>query len=388
MNEKKYALNASAVNFAINEVGMGARMDDVLGGNGGRPKILYVRRPRAIEFLPDGGVQFNVNAPDARTVEVGGRPGTLWGAEKHPLVKGEDGVWTTTLYDIPAGFQYMNFYFDGEEKLYNLAPIGWGYGFAVNFVDVPDREHDFYDVKDVPHGAVRQEFYKSSFTGSLRNCWVYTPPSYDTAIEKRYPVWYIQHGGGENEIGWFWQGKINFILDNLIAEGKCEEMIVVSNAGYAYEPRENEYEFLPGDLGELLRRDCIPFIDRRFRTIPSRHSRAMAGLSMGGMQSNVGVFRNPETFANVGIFSGGFTLTGDGFDLTDVFEDPDKFHERFDLVFVAAGEQEQPMCDRLREQIEAQNALGVDTVFYSCPGYHEWDTWRNAARNFMEKLFR
>ena len=176
MNEKYYAMNASAVNFAMNEMVMGMKMDDLLGGTASRPKMVYQRAPRTIEYTEDGGVQFNVRAPEAKTVEVGGRPGTLWGAEKHPLTRGEDGVWTTTLYDIPAGFQYMNYYIDGVETLWPTAPIGWGYGFAVNFVEVPDTEHDFYDVKDVPHGAVRQEFYTSSVTGALRNCWVYTPP--------------------------------------------------------------------------------------------------------------------------------------------------------------------------------------------------------------------
>ena len=114
----------------------------------------------------------------------------------------------------------------------------------------------------------------------------------------------------------------------------------------------------------------------------------MAGLSMGAMQSNMGVFRNPETFASAGLFSGGFTLKGDGFDLTDVFEDPAKFRERFDLLFISSGEQEQPMCDNLRKMVAEQNARGVGTRFYACPGYHEWDSWRNAARHFMELLFR
>ena len=267
-------------------------------------------------------------------------------------------------------------------------PYGYGGFTPANFFEVPGGiDPELYLLKDVPHGSVRMCLYPCTMTGKTRAVWVYTPPKYDEEPEKRYPVLYLQHGGGENEIGWVWQGKINYIADNLLSEGKIEEMIIVMNDGYAFHP-DGSGNHAMGDLDEVLVQDCIPFIDQKFRTVPDRHHRAMAGLSMGAMQSNMGVFRNLDYFANAGMFSGGFRLTGDNYDLRDVFEDPEKFNELFDVCFVASGEQEQPMCDELREMIRKQNEIGVNTHFYSCPGYHEWDTWRNAARHFMELLFR
>lgn len=353
--------------------------------------MLYIRKPRCVELLEDGGVQFNVYAPEAESVAVGGRSGTTWGTERHPLLRKEDGTWTGTFYDIPAGFQYMNYYINGIETLWPHAPIGWGYGFAVNFVDVPDSSTDIYDVKDVPHGAVRQEFYPSSLTGKLRSCWVYTPPAYDTTPDKKYPVWYIQHGGGENEIGWFWQGKINFILDNLIAEGKCEEMIVVANAGYAFTPDSNEEEFLPGDLGQLLRQDCIPFIEQRFRVLADKEHRALSGLSMGSYQTQWEVYNHPETFAYVGVFSG--TCLNNGgrsmkYDTTSFLcaENAEQLNREIRLLFFGRGLQEGG--ETLPDEIAELHRRGIHAEYFTCEGVHEWQVWRKTAHCFAQKLFK
>ena len=352
---------------------------------GDRPRIYYVEEKQGVRLIDFGKAEFNYYAPDAKTVTVKGWGGSM--PQEYELKPLGDGYWQCVADDVRPGFHYCDFYVDGVRALNTLAPVGYGSFRVCNFFEMPEEDVDFWLYKDVPHGSVRLVSYPCAMTGKTRGAWVYTPPGYDTDTNKRYPVLYLQHGGGENETGWIWQGKIDNIADNLLAEGAIRDMIIVMNDGYAFYPDGGGNPAM-GDIDRVLVNDCVPFIDRNFRTIQSRHSRAMAGLSMGGMQSNVGVFRNPDTFASVGIFSGGFTLTGDGFDLTDVFEDPDKFRERFDLVFVASGEQEQPMCDTLRDKIEEQNAMGVDTVFYSCPGWHEWDTWRNAAKNFMEKLFR
>lgn len=359
---------------------------NLIWGDRSRTGAYRALRPGA-ELLGDGRIRLNFLAPEgAEAITVKGWGGSMPNA--YSLQPDEDGYWSCTVDDIRDGFHYCDFYVNGVKTPNVLMPYGYGGFTPVNFFEVPGGiDPELYLLKDVPHGTVRLALYPCRMTGKTRACWVYTPPKYDEEPNKRYPVLYLQHGGGENEVGWVWQGKINNIADNLLAAGCIRDMIIVMNDGYAFRPDGSGNPAM-GDIDEVLVQDCIPFIDRKFRTIPSRHSRALAGLSMGGMQANVGVFRNPDVFASVGIFSGGFTLTGDGFDLTDVFADPDLFRERFDLVFVAAGEQEQPMCDRLRETVEEQNALGVETVFYSCPGYHEWDTWRNAARHFMEKLFR
>ena len=346
----------------------------------------YRTMRQGAELMEDGRIRFNFLAPEgAETITVKGWGGSMPGT--YELAPDEDGYWSCVADDIRDGFHYCDFYVNGVKTPNVLMPYGYGGFTPVNFFEVPGGiDPEIYLLKDVPHGTVRMVFYPCTMTGKTRAAWVYTPPKYDSEPDKRYPVLYLQHGGGEDEVGWVWQGKINYIADNLLSEGKIREMIIVMNDGYAFRPDGTGNPAM-GDLDEVLVKDCIPYIDSHFRTVADRHMRAMAGLSMGGVQANTGVFRNPETFANVGIFSGGFELTGDGFDVTDVFADPERFRERFDLVFVAAGEQEQPMCDLLRERIKAQNEAGVGTVFYSCPGYHEWDTWRNAARHFMERLF-
>lgn len=351
----------------------------------GEPKIQYFDEKEGIRVLDYGVVEFNVLAPDAESVSVKGWGGSM--PKEYVLHKVENGYWQAVAEDIQPGFHYCDFYIDGVQTVNTLAPVGYGSFRVCNFFEMPAEDSTFWLLQNVPHGDVRMCLYPCTMTGKTRAAWVYTPPKYDEEPDKRYPVLYLQHGGGENEIGWVWQGKVNYISDNLLAEGKIEEMIIVMNDGYAFHPDGSGNPAM-GDLDEVLVQDCIPFIDQKFRTIPDRHHRAMAGLSMGAMQSNMGVFRNLDWFANAGMFSGGFRLTGDNYDLREVFEDPVKFNELFDVCFIASGEQEQPMCDELREMIRKQNELGVHTYFYSCPGYHEWDTWRNAARHFMELLFR
>lgn len=339
------------------------------------------------ELLGGGKVRFNFLAPeDAKTIVVKGWGGSMAGT--YELKPDVDGYWSVTADDIRDGFHYCDFYVNGVKTPNVLMPYGYGGFTPVNFFEMPGGiDPELYLLKDVPHGTVRMSLYDCKMTGKTRCCWIYTPPKYDEEPDKRYPVLYLQHGGGENEIGWVWQGKVNNIADNLLAEGRISEMIIVMNDGYAFHPDGSGNEAM-GNIDDVLVQDCIPFIDKKFRTIADRDHRAMAGLSMGAIQSNAGVMKHPDAFANVGIFSGGFTLTGDGFDMTEVFDDAKKFNELFDVVFVAAGEQEQPMCDRVAAQIAEMNKIGVGVHFYSCPGYHEWDTWRNAVRHFMELLFK
>lgn len=387
--------NASPLNFNLPEMGTGLSrafrdaMRNFDPKKDKMPKMCYKRMPRAVEILSDGGVQFNVYEPDAKTVEVAGLQGSTWGDKRHVLEDVGDGWFSLTLYDMPPGFQYLNYYIDGVEMLYKRAPFCYGFLGAMNFVDVPDPELDFYDYKDVPHGAVRHEYYYSSYTGKVRNCWVYTPPSYDESPDKHYPVWYVQHGGGENETGWFWEGRLNFILDNLIAEGKCKEMIVVTNAGYAFSPDSDEEDFLPGDLGEVLRKDCIPFIEKRFRAIPEKCARAMSGLSMGSFQTQWECYNHPETFDYVGVFSGACLdnrfknpYETSGF-LTA--ENAQKLNSEHKLLFFARGMEEGG--EMLYEEYEELKKRGIEAEIYTCPGVHEWQVWRKTAREFAQKLF-
>lgn len=348
--------------------------------------IYYVDEKPAVRVLENGDVEFNYYAPGAKSVRVEGIGGSM--PQKFDLQPAGDGYWHAVVHDIAPGFHYHRYYVDGVQATNIKAPFGYGCFEVINYFEVPNAEDcDFFMLRDVPHGTVRMELFKSSLTGRTRCCYIYTPPGYDENLSRRYPVLYLQHGGGENETGWIWQGKINYIMDNLLAEGKCEEMIIVMNSGYVFKPGAEQDGSGLGWFDEMLVKDCIPFIDSRYRTLADRTGRAVAGLSMGGMQSNVTIMKNLDLFANVGIFSGGFTVKGKGFDLTDLFENPEKCNETFKLLFVSIGQQEHGYV-QLEERMNELRRKGVKNVFYSCPGYHEWDVWRYSAREFLKLVFK
>ncbi len=382
---KYETLNSGPLNFSETDMWMTMFPESP---DGKIPRHMgYSRKPRAIEFRNDG-VEFNVYAPEAHSVEVGGTHITRWGEEKHPLQPVGDGWWQTLISDIPAGLQFIYYYFDGIEHLYEHAPICYAHNRLCNCVDVPDPEFDFYDYRDVPHGAIRNEYYRSGYTKTLRNCWVYTPPSYDYEPSRKYPVWYLLHGGGENETGWIWQGKINLILDNLIAEGKCEEMIVVCNFGHAYTPESNEEGVLPGRIDRLLIEDCIPFIENRFRVKANKQNRAVAGLSMGSYQTQWMAFNYPDWFDYIGIFSG---TIGNAFPevSTESFlteENAERLNSQHKLLYFSQGLLEGGKA--LPGKVEELRKKGIKAEYFLCDGVHEWQTWRKSAHDFAQKLFK
>ncbi len=173
----------------------------------------------------EGRVRARVVAPDAHTVLLD------IGAVKYPMAKGADGAWIGDSNPQDEGFHYYQLVIDGAEvpdpgSLYFYGASRWGSG-----VEIPAKDQDFYALKDVPHGQIREHLYFSKSNSAMRRCFVYTPPGYDADTTKRYPVLYLQHGGGEDETGWPNQGKTNLILDNLIAEGKATPFIIVMDNG-------------------------------------------------------------------------------------------------------------------------------------------------------------
>ena len=357
----------------------------VFGEVNGKPSLHYVPEKPGVRVLDYGKAEFNFFAPEAKSVQLKGWGGSM--PKDYDLAPTENGYWQCVADDIAPGFHYCDFIVDGVRTINPLAPMGYGGFRPVNYFEMPGEDAAFWLLQDVPHGTVHMELYKCRMTGRTRCCYVYTPPRYEQDTEKRYPVLYLQHGGGETEAGWLWQGKINYICDNGIAAGTMEEMIVVMNDGYAFRP-DGLGDPAGGDIDDVIADECVPFIDSRYRTIASARKRALAGLSMGGMQANAGMFRHSGCFANIGIFSGGFREKGFNFDGSTVMKDPETFRETFELVFVAVGEQEQPSCDSLRESVADYSRRGIPLELYTYPGYHEWDVWRHAAREFLQKLFR
>lgn len=364
-------------------------------GSDGRLHFNEFRNVPGAQTLENGHIEITYYAPGAKTVQLKGFGGSMDGIYDLEPDQEMAGYWKTTITDVGPGFHYHTYLVNGVETLHNQLPIGYGGSYAVNFLEVPDPEFTDYLLKDVPHGTIHMEIYKSSVTGRHRNCYVYTPPSYTKDSQKKYPVFYMQHGGGENETGWLWQGKINYMMDNMIADGKCEEMIIVMNCGYNFQ-NQGEDRFLLGELGDIICKDCVPMIDEKYRTIADRDHRAMAGLSFGSLHARMTVLGNLDVFSALGLYSGGFSYKSQGtglealgtFDYSDTFASKEVFNERLHLIFVGMGDQETGMVEDSKPKAEKLAAEGYHIVVKTYPGYHEWDVWRKCAFDMLPLLFR
>ena len=348
----------------------------------GKQNIWYEDEKKGVQVLENGDVEFNFYAPDAKLVQVSsyGIPNN-----RHALTPCGDGYWTATVSGILPGFHYHDYIVDGVKTINPSAPIGFGGFVPVNFFEKPDDTSEFFMLKDVPHGDVRMELYNSSVTGRTKCCWVYTPPEYDASPDKEYPILYIQHGVGENETGWIWQGKLNNILDNLLAEKKCQEMIIVMNTGYAFVEGEDP-TFFPGDFDSELVKDCIPFIEGKYRIKEGRTSRAIAGLSLGSSQALMSALKHPDLFSAFGVFSGGLPIKRPEYDYTELFASPEKVNSIYDVMFVSGGEQE-GFLDA-RKKVEDIKNTGCNITTFSCPGFHVWDVWRKSLHQFLQLIFK
>ncbi len=346
----------------------------------------------------EGHVQLRLEAPGATSVQA-----NFWSGPKVDMTKDEDGVWTVTTPAVVPGLHYYTFIVDGAELADPSSRSFYGGSRYVSAVEVPEAGSTYYAIQDVPHGQVREVWYDSDVTGSWRHAMVYLPPRYDADLGTRYPVLYLQHGGGEDETGWVRQGNANVILDNLIAAGDAEPMIVVMASGYARRADDDEpapanrwegiqrmFSALEDDVTEAL----IPFVDATFRTIPDREHRAMAGLSMGGMQTFHTALNHLDLFSYIGGFSGAALPGAGGFDPVTayggVFADPDAFADRVNLLWIGIGTDEpEGMYAGVNGFHTALAEAGIDHVYYESPGTdHEWQTWRRSLHDFAPRLFQ
>lgn len=349
----------------------------------GRPAGRYRDEHCGAEVLDAAGgrARFWLRAEGAKTVEV-----DVWGMGCFAMAQDAGGWWTCDVEGIEKGFHYYGVKVNGVDVLDSNAPVGYGGFRAINYLEMPEEDFEEYRLRQVPHGAVHLNYYQSKHTGRTKLCYVYTPASYDREPERRYPVLYLQHGGGENETGWLWQGKLANLVDNLTAAGEMQEMIIVMNTGYSF-PESGDYHPAMGAFTEELADSGVPYIDSAYRTIPDRQHRAMAGLSMGGMQTQRCVFANPELFAWAGIFSGGLTICNEEVDYSDILLNPQRFAERFRMLFVACGMQEWSYEDTKKNE-ETVLAAGVPIVTFEGYGYHDWTFWRHCANDFLRRLFQ
>ena len=348
----------------------------------GRPAGRYKDIHPGVEITGKGEATFWMQAEGASSVEV-----DIWGMGRFPMTpaKGEEGLFTTKVTGIEPGFHYHGYFVNNTAVVNPDAPVGYGGFQTINYLEMPEEDVQEYRLRQVPHGTIHQNYFKSAQTGRMKLCYVYTPPTYDRHPDKRYPVLYLQHGGGENEVGWIWQGKMANIADNLLALGKMKEMIIVMNTGYAFPEGGNYHPGLTAFPDEMVD-SCIPFIDKNYRTLTERENRAMAGLSMGGMHTQRTVFANPELFAFAGIFSGGLIIQNEEVDYRNILLDPDAFGKTFKLLFVACGTQE-PSFASTKENEEIVLSHNVPITVFEGYGYHDWTFWRHCLIDFLPRLF-
>ena len=344
---------------------------------------------------------FRIKAPEAKRVVV-----RVGGNQDIPMTKGTDGVWAVTTSPLVPGFHYYWFVVDGVIVEDPGSDGFYGWGRMGSGIEVPEKGVDFYDAKDVPHGEVRAAWYPSKITAAWRRCFVYTPPGYEADQSTRYPVLYLQHGAGEDERGWSTQGRMNFILDNLIAEGKAKPMLVVMDRGYATKPGEatrtgaaTQSTTRPAarvpsrTFEEVVLGELVPFIDGKYRTIPDRQHRALAGLSMGGGQALQIGLTHLDHFAWIGAFSAGGGVGDAGFDTKTAYggalADSAAFNGKAKLLYVSVGTAEGDMTRRIQTFHEALDAAGIKHTYYESPGTaHEWQTWRRSLHGFAPLLFQ
>ena len=332
---------------------------------------------QGFEILPDGRVKLRIAAGSAKKVVV-----DQFGKEQS-LERSADGMWEGIL-DLGRGFQYFFLKIDGADVISPYLPIGYGCCRPMNFLDIPVPGEDWDLLTDIPHGSVTRHYYFSSVTGKHEICLVYLPPSFDYA--RKYPVLYLQHGYGENETGWIYQGHVGRIADRLLLEGKMREMIIVMGNGMAVsDESRQEFELFP----RILLEDLLPFIEDRYPVRTDKWSRAMAGLSMGSFQTSLVTLLNPDLFGYAGLFSGFLRSPKPGAAPEKhlaILDDAKRFAESFRVFYRAMGTE-----DLFFDHFEADDALlqskPVRMIRRTFPGGHDWSVWRRCIHDFRPMLF-
>ncbi|MGZ8539843.1 MAG: alpha/beta hydrolase-fold protein [Chitinophagaceae bacterium] len=340
-----------------------------------KPSVLNQPGQEYPQVNSQGYARFKIIAPSADSVRVslglGGRGGTK-------LKQVADTSWMgTTEGPLDEGFHYYNVRVDGGKfndpgALNYYGSVRWESG-----IEIPAHDQDFYALKNVPHGNVVQVLFPSPSTNISRRAFVYTPPGYDSKSKKNYPVLYLQHGWGEDETAWSNQGRANLIMDNMIAEGKIEPFIIVMTYGMTNDVKFGGLRtFKIEPFQTVLIDELIPYVDANFRTVAKSSHRAMAGLSMGGMETKTITLNKPDVFSYYALLSGGTYAPADIKDKSKV-----------KLIFLSCGSKERP--DGVRNAAIALKEAGINAVSYvSEKTAHEFLTWRRSLHELAPLLFK
>ena len=349
----------------------------------GIPASTNVRGVKYPQILPDSRAIFHIKAPDAQKVQ-------LDLAKKYDMIKNNEGIWEVTTDSLTEGFHYYSLLVDGLALADPASETFYGMGSMASGIEVPFKGDGYYVEKDVPHGEISIKRYFSTVFNEWRQFYIFKPAGYDINISEKYPVLYILHGGGEDERGWATQGKTDLILDNLIAENKAKPMLVVmpdgnvSGQGFG----ENTLRMFERELKQSI----IPFVEKYYRTETGTGARALAGLSMGGIQTLYVGMNNTDLFSYIGIFSSGWIMPAQS-DLANkqydiMNKNLDKIKNNLKLIWIGIGGKEDIAYNNCQTMISRFDEMKLKYTYSDYPGGHAWPVWRNNLYNFAQLLFK
>jgi enterochelin esterase-like enzyme len=342
------------------------------------------------EVHADGSVTFRFRAPNAVDVKL-----KLEGADSASTQKDDHGVWTVTTAPLAPDYYGYDFVADGVRLIDPENPLLKPNLLTTQSqVHVPGPSSLPWELNDVPHGVIHHHFYRSAVAGDDRDYYVYTPPDYDPASKKTYPVLYLLHGFSDDASGWTAVGRTNVILDNLIARGQAKSMIVVMPLGYGTmefvrmgweawahaEMRDRNFE----NFREILLNEVMPQVESQYRIKKDRSARAIAGLSMGGTESLLTGLNNLDKFSWIGAFSSGGIPEDFQKDFSTLNA---KANQQLRLLWIACGTEDQliTVSRSLRQWLKTK---GVKATEIETPGMHTWMVWRRNLAEFAPLLFR
>lgn len=351
----------------------------------GSPASTNVRPAKYPQVLPDNRVIFRIKAPEAQKVQI-----DL--GKKYELARDAGGYWMTTTDSIGEGFHYYSLLIDGVALADPASETFYGMGRMASGIEIPFAGSGYYTIKDVPHGDVRMKRYFSTVANSWKRFYIYTPPGYDMNTAEKYPVLYLLHGGGEDERGWSTQGKTDLILDNLIAEKKAKPMLVVMmdgnmGAGGLAGFNENVLRFFESELKQAV----MPFVEKNYRAETDAGNRALAGLSMGGLQTLYAGIKNTDMFSYLGVFSSGWfadrtELSNPQYDFMKA--NTVRINSNLKSLWVSMGGKEDIAYNNCKIMLAKFDEMGIKYKYNEYPGGHTWPVWRNNLYNFAQLLFK
>jgi enterochelin esterase-like enzyme len=346
---------------------------------------------RSPEISADRHVTFQLRAPKAAEVTLSGQ--FMRGTQ--PLVKSSDGLWSITVGPVAPEIYEYNFTIDGIKTIdpgnYDVK-FGSTASTITSLLEVPADKPTFYDAQEVPHGEIRTDWYDSKSLHSIRRVTIYTPPGYDSSGKTKYPVLYLFHGANADEIAWTRLGHVNLILDNMLAAGKIKPFIAVMPFGYPEPPSSptaaafRGFTAIADEFGKDLMGDVIPYVQAHYRVDTDRDHRAIAGLSMGGVESLEIGLNHPELFSYVGGFSAAITPATFSKDFAAIAADPKAANKELHLLWLGCGTDDGlfTASDSFSKFLDTAQ---VKHEFFKIPGAHTWIVWRQFLQEFAPQLF-